>query len=472
METIPTRDQASSRGENYLASLRDGRRVYIDGEPVADLLQHPQTRPMAQSLARLLDHPVWSRANQTQWSPLWSPSREPDDLPAKGDWYRSLAALTGGLMGRSPDFLAAVVTAWMTGAEHFGDHAEHVRHFHAHCRRNDIVLSHAISDPPAARDGELNEAQLKVVERHQGGITVSGIKMLATLGPFADYLLVYPFRRLNPAEAQAALCFAVPVSAPGLRFHLRPALYGESSFADARLHPLDESDAIVEFDRVFIPDELVFIDGSTQTANELRSGTALTTHAWHQAAARGWAKTQMIADLASRCAGILGKNSDGARKHLGEIQAQANTLRALLDFAERHGEPDRDGRHLCCNHSAVSTAVTHHAAIASSMIDRLAQILGSALVIRPGNGGSGIDPGLLSVFYGTGIHNASDEHCLQLAYELTASTFGTRQTVYEQSFVGPPDLVRANELERYRADAPDVLSRFRETLDQGVHAHD
>jgi aromatic ring hydroxylase len=345
--------------------LHDGRCVYIDGHRIPDGLQHAQTLPMARSLAQLMDHELWAAAADDQWSPLWSPSARPEQLRRKGQWYRDFAALTGGILGRSPDFLAAVVTAWRTSAEYFGHHAERVVAFHEYCRKHSILLSHAISDPPAARSGELNESQLQVVERSEKGIVVSGLKMLATLGPFADYLLVYPYRPLHDGEAAAALCFALPVSAPGLRFHLRPALYGESDFVDSLLHCYDESDAVIEFDRVFIPNELIFIDGSVQTANGLRGGTALTTYAWHQAASRGWAKTQMIADLAYRCAQILGKTAEGTRRHLGEIQAQAHTLRALLDHAERHWEHDRDQHHICCGHSALSVAVTRHASIAS-----------------------------------------------------------------------------------------------------------
>ena len=42
-------------GEEYLRALRDGRRVYADGERVKDIAAHPAFRGAARSMARLFD---------------------------------------------------------------------------------------------------------------------------------------------------------------------------------------------------------------------------------------------------------------------------------------------------------------------------------------------------------------------------------------------------------------------------------
>jgi aromatic ring hydroxylase len=48
--------QAKMRtGEDYLRALKDGRRVYVDGELVTDVVAHPAFREAARSLARLFD---------------------------------------------------------------------------------------------------------------------------------------------------------------------------------------------------------------------------------------------------------------------------------------------------------------------------------------------------------------------------------------------------------------------------------
>jgi 4-hydroxyphenylacetate 3-monooxygenase len=42
-------------GAEYLESLRDGREVWIDGERVRDVTEHPAFRNAARSVARLYD---------------------------------------------------------------------------------------------------------------------------------------------------------------------------------------------------------------------------------------------------------------------------------------------------------------------------------------------------------------------------------------------------------------------------------
>ena len=42
-------------GKEYLESIRDGRRVYVGGEEVADVTTHPTFRNAAQSLAMIYD---------------------------------------------------------------------------------------------------------------------------------------------------------------------------------------------------------------------------------------------------------------------------------------------------------------------------------------------------------------------------------------------------------------------------------
>ena len=89
--------------------------------------------------------------------------------------------------------------------------------------------------------------------------------MLATLAPFADELAVY---RLRPAaqDGKYAICFAIPMATPGLKFVCR------DSFSSARPwdYPLssrfDEMDAVVIFDDVEIPRDRIFLDGDAQAA--------------------------------------------------------------------------------------------------------------------------------------------------------------------------------------------------------------
>ena len=42
-------------GQQYLESLRDGRRLYVGGELIEDVTTHPKTRGYAEQIARYYD---------------------------------------------------------------------------------------------------------------------------------------------------------------------------------------------------------------------------------------------------------------------------------------------------------------------------------------------------------------------------------------------------------------------------------
>ena len=48
-------DRRCARAAEYLRSLNDGRRVFVDGERVEDVTTHPAFREAARSIANLFD---------------------------------------------------------------------------------------------------------------------------------------------------------------------------------------------------------------------------------------------------------------------------------------------------------------------------------------------------------------------------------------------------------------------------------
>lgn len=442
--------------KDYLSSLDDHRSVYVDGVKIESILENEQFSPMAHTIARLFDHPVWADEGGKGWSPLWDAASDPKRLKEKGHWYRALAALTGGLLGRSPDFLAAIVTAWHVHARYFGDRGEHVSAFWERCRRDNLILAHAISDPPATHhDQAIGSPLLRVIGRTEEGIVVRGMKMLATLGPYADFLLVYPYRQLASDETDAALCFAVPLAAPGLKLHARPAM---SPVFGALSGMFDESDAIVEFDDVMVPKEYVFIDGSIAQANNIRAGTSMTTYAWHQSVVRVWAKARLMAESAKRGAERLNKKSPATLAKIADLYATARILDALLVSAETNFVESEDGTFVC-DHAALSVAVTHYAATADRWVETLSDIYGSALVIRPDRHQGRVGDDFFSRFYRSELA-AEASFDMAFAHEMTSTPYGRRQVLYEKAFVGPTEMLRAKELGAYAKGEDLVLPYF------------
>src|ERR1044072_888765 len=103
-------------GADYLRSLKDGRRVFVDGEPVKDVTTHPAFRGAARSIANLYDIAAAAdlRERMTFVSPktaapvqrAWQIPKSHADLRARRLFSETWAEATFGLMGRAPDHVA------------------------------------------------------------------------------------------------------------------------------------------------------------------------------------------------------------------------------------------------------------------------------------------------------------------------------------------------------------------------------
>ena len=236
------------------------------------------------------------------------------------------------------------------------------------------MLTHAISDPPGDRylppQSSHGPQTLRVVAEHDGGIVVRGAKMLATLAPFADELLVYPYRALCAAEADQALCFAIPIATKGLTLFCRPSLAADGPRERPLAGRLDELDAICVFNQVLVPWERMSIYRDITMANQLRANTSMTAYAWHQSSVRAWIKAALVFALAQACGNAGGRAaSDSTRQQLGELAGIAETLRALVVAAKAGAGKDvpgllrlRSGTTCCSRHDQFDAVPACHRA--------------------------------------------------------------------------------------------------------------
>ena len=65
------------------------------------------------------------------------------------------------------------------------------------------------------------QISLHKIDETDDAIVVSGARMLATLAPFADELLIYPGSDIRPQDGRYALSFAIPIATPGLKLICR-----------------------------------------------------------------------------------------------------------------------------------------------------------------------------------------------------------------------------------------------------------
>src|SRR5688500_7519287 len=89
------------RGADYLASLRDGRAIFLDGKRVDDVTTHPA---FAESIRRIAERYDAAR-HATGITPgdMWLIPRTAEDLGRRRAVHRFWAEGSYGLMGRTPD---------------------------------------------------------------------------------------------------------------------------------------------------------------------------------------------------------------------------------------------------------------------------------------------------------------------------------------------------------------------------------
>jgi 4-hydroxyphenylacetate 3-monooxygenase len=346
-------------GDDYVASLRDGRAVFLDGERVDDVAKHPAFAEPIRRVARTFDlaRAADAQAATTYVDPatgrrhsaMWLVPRSADDLAARRRVHRLWAEPSYGLMGRTPDHVACVLSAFAgwrqlfdRGGTRFGDN---VVRFHARARDEELYVAYGIvplqidRSQPAHRQPEPFLYAGAAAER-DGGIVVRGCQGITTSAVLADWMFISYITPLQPGDDDYAISFVTPVNAPGIRIHpRRPYAQGVTSVFDYPLSSrFDEVDATVVFDDVFVPWEQVFIHRRVDLVNAQFHETPSHTLANFQSLVRFTVKLEFMAGLALKLLEVhAGERRPEAQASLGgDIAALGATFDALVQAAERN----------------------------------------------------------------------------------------------------------------------------------------
>jgi len=346
-------------GSDYVAALRDGRAVYLDGERVKDVTTHPLFEAPIRRAAETYDRArgagddpalTWpDPATGTRHSNMWLIPRTADDLAARRRVHRFWAEPSYGLMGRTPDHVACVLTAFAgwrqlfdRGGTRFGDN---VVRFYERARDEDLYLAYAIVPPQISRVKPAHQhpepfLHPGIVKETDQGIVVRGCQAIATSATMADWLFLSYITPLVPGDEDYAVSLVVPMSADGLRLYpRRPYASMATSVYDYPLSArFDEVDVTVVFNDVLVPWEQVFIHRRVDLVNAQFHESPSHTTANFQSLVRFGVKLEFMAGLALRLAEIQGGEQDPNTQATlgGEIAALCAAFDALVRAAERH----------------------------------------------------------------------------------------------------------------------------------------
>ncbi|MFV0375173.1 4-hydroxyphenylacetate 3-hydroxylase family protein [Microbacterium sp.] len=463
-------------GARFVESLNDGREVWLDGQRIDNVAEHPALAPTVNEFARLLDLRFASEEARDRTlftSPeTGNPVSYAYSLPttreqlrrkfAASEWWMAESL---GQLGRSPDFMSNVVA----GLVDYADELEaarpgagaHARDYRRYAMENDLVLTHALGDPQIDRSRSALEdpdLALRVVEERDGGVVLRGAKQLATLAPFSHEVLVY-LNGVTAARGADAfvLWFALPLNAPGLKTLLREPLGRSGSGYSYPLgNAYDEQDAMLFFDDVFVPWERLFLYGDSLRA--MRGLGRVNAWSLHSTHIRFLHRIKFLTSVAKKMARAIGVDAfRGIQEQLGELVSYVQTVELAIAGAEASCYVT-DGGHLAPAHS--NGLGFWSADLSRQLVQIMRQIGASGLIMQPTEADLAhpdLRPWLDKYMYGHDIAADEKARLFRLGWELSASSFGMRQELYEYLHRGDPGAGRTRMLRQY--DTSDMDAR-------------
>ena len=473
-------------GNNYLTALRRLKaEVWLGGQRVEDPTTHPALVHCARSLASLYDmqmeHPeaMTFRLDDGDRAGLsFIQPRNTEEVRKRSLMFRRWAEYSGGMLGRTPDYLntsiAAMAAAWKFFAASDSRFGDNIQNYYREARKHDWCATHTLVNPKASRaagwaghsDADL---ALKIVERTNQGIIVSGARMLATLGPLAEELLVFPSTVLKE-EASAepfALAFAINCNAPGLKFLCRDSFdLGRSHFDAPLSSRFEEMDCVVVFKQVLVPWERVFLCGDVARCNAVYGDTNAVVNMMHQVVVKNTVKAEFMLGLAAKIAEVSDALSlPHVRERLAEMIITAELMRSSLRAAEADAHVDQWGEFVPAR-PPLDVARNLFPRLYPRLVEIIQLNSSSSLMATPAEADfqSPLLPDLERYFAGSGALAKDRVALYRLAWDVAGSAFGSRQVLYERFFFGDPvrmasALVDNTELKPLVKRIEDFLSR-------------
>jgi 4-hydroxybutyryl-CoA dehydratase/vinylacetyl-CoA-Delta-isomerase len=262
--------------EQYVQSLRDGRRVYQDGQKITDVVaKWPRSVERAAS--------EFYVANIPQYRPLFTMQVDgeecsfsfkipttPEDLQRRRDILQTLGKLgAGGSRLTGIDGLNGVAYGAQKIDKALGTHySENMAKYRKWCMQNDPSICAAVSDPKGNRALHAEDPRqankdfyVRIVDRKKDGIVITGCKLHISDSIIATELMVLPSRNHDEPGKDYAVACAVPCNAKGVTFLATGGAAGGG-------HPM------IIFEEVFVPWERVFLAGEWQFSREIATSFA------------------------------------------------------------------------------------------------------------------------------------------------------------------------------------------------------
>lgn len=384
--------------EDYINSLRGRKlRVFLFGELVEDIVDHPMIRPSINAVAETyrlaeqepdLASAVSSMTNE-RVNRFLHITMNRDDVVLQNKMQRRLGQLTGTCFQRcvGMDALNSLYsTTFEIDETHQTNYHARLKDFIAEVQRSNVVIGGAMTDVKGDRSKAPHEQAdpdlfVRIVERTDDGVYISGAKAHQTGCLNSHWLIVMPTLRLTEKDKDYAIVGAIPVEAEGITY-----IYGRQSCdtrsmedgdIDAGNAQYGGQEAMVILDRVFIPNHLVFMDGETEFASMLIERFTC----YHR---RSYVCKTGLGDVIIGAAAQVAEYNgvDGAshiKDKLVEMTHLNETIYATGIASSYQSKPTKSGAYICDD--MLANVCKHHVTKMPYEIGRLAQDLAGGLMV-------------------------------------------------------------------------------------------
>jgi 4-hydroxybutyryl-CoA dehydratase / vinylacetyl-CoA-Delta-isomerase len=277
-------------GAEYIESLRGRKmKVYLFGQLVQEPVDHPMIRPSINAVAETYDLANEEKEIASAQSSLLGTrvnrflhiTESVTDVVNQNKMQRKLGQITGTCFQRcvGMDALNSLYsTTFEIDAKHGTVYHKRLIEFIKMLQRENLMIGGAMTDVKGDRSLSPSQQEdpdmfVHVSKRDDKGIYITGAKAHQTGCINSHWILVMPTMRLQAQDSDYAIVGAVPADAEGITY-----IYGRQSCdtrsmeegdLDAGNAKFSGQEAMIIFDNVFIPNELIFMQGEYEYASML-----------------------------------------------------------------------------------------------------------------------------------------------------------------------------------------------------------
>ncbi len=366
-------------GEEYRATLNDGRQVYFDGERVESVTGHPIFKRAIDVAAEGYDR-FYDPAPNAISAYLNTP-KTIEEMRVHAD------TKVDPLTSTSYSSLMTLLTSADRIENIRPEGSAAIRSYVKEIQQKDLRIVECITDAKGDRgkrpsQQEDKDAYLRVVEQRPDGVVIRGAKLHISSAAIAHELMTIPTKAMKPGEEEYAIACVVPVNAPGVKI---VNVTSEPRGEDLQDAPISANAhapmGFVIYDDVFVPSERVFLNGETAAAGSFAHALGL------------WVRINGLKNMADEADLMVGfaqliSEANGLdrvahiKDKIAEMVIHATLIRATLEAAVSNSTVSPEGV-VVPDELYANAGKYQGAAYRNAMIQQIQDIAGGSLVTAP-----------------------------------------------------------------------------------------